>query len=89
MKGADDALGRAGTCVGRAVRVARHGAGHLLPGGAAEVSRPRQLDRRTSAVIAGRTLPPSRQHLAYIALEAAKVPLLAALGATLIAAALP
>jgi|SRR5829696_7255976 len=52
------------------------------------VLRPR-LDRRALAVVAGRTPAPSRQHLAYIALEAAKVPLLVALGATLIAAALP
>lgn len=52
------------------------------------VLRPR-LDRRAVALVAGRTPPPSRQHLAYIALEAAKVPLLVALGATLIAAALP
>jgi hypothetical protein len=52
------------------------------------VLRPR-LDRRASAVIAGQTPPPSRQHLAYIALEGVKVPLLFALGATLIAAALP
>jgi hypothetical protein len=52
------------------------------------VLRPR-LDRRAAAIVAGRTPPPSRQHLAYIALEAAKVPLLVALGAALIAAALP
>jgi len=52
------------------------------------VLRPR-LDRRAVALVAGRTPPPSRQHLAYIALEAAKVPLLVALGATLIAGALP
>ena len=52
------------------------------------VLRPR-LDRRALALIAGRTPPPSRQHLAYIALEAAKIPLLAVLGATLIAAAVP
>lgn len=52
------------------------------------VLRPR-LDRRAVAVVDGRTPPPSRQHLAYIALEAAKVPLLVALGATLIAGALP
>ena len=52
------------------------------------VLRPR-LDRRALALIAGRTPAPSRQHLAYIALEAAKVPLLAVLGATLIAAAVP
>ncbi len=52
------------------------------------ILRPR-LDRRAVALVAGRTPPPSRQHLAYIALEAAKVPLLVALGATLIAGALP
>lgn len=52
------------------------------------VLRPR-LDHRAAAVVAGRTPPPSRQHLAYIALEAAKVPLLAVLGATPTAAALP
>ena len=50
--------------------------------------RPR-LDRRASAVIAGRTPAPSRLHLAYIALEAVKIPLLVVLGATLTAAALP
>jgi hypothetical protein len=52
------------------------------------VLRPR-LDRRAVAVIAGQTPSPSRHHLAYIALEAAKIPLLVALGATLIAAVLP
>jgi hypothetical protein len=52
------------------------------------VLRPR-LDRRAAAIVAGRTPPPSRQHLAYIALEAAKIPLLVVLGAALIAAALP
>jgi hypothetical protein len=53
------------------------------------VLRPR-LDRRAMAVIAGGAPPsPSRQHLVYVALEAAKVPLLVALGAVLIAAALP
>jgi hypothetical protein len=52
------------------------------------VLRPR-LDRRTATILTGRTPPPSRHHLAYIALEAAKVPLLIALGTTLIAAALP
>jgi hypothetical protein len=48
-----------------------------------------RLDRRAAVVVAGRTPPPSRDHLAYIALEAAKVPVLIALGAILIAAALP
>lgn len=52
------------------------------------VLRPR-LDRRAAGIVAGRTPPPSRQHLAYIALEAAKIPLLVVLGAALIAAALP
>ncbi|HST64021.1 MAG TPA: hypothetical protein VLM05_02435 [Mycobacteriales bacterium] len=52
------------------------------------VLRPR-LNRRTSVVIAGRTPAPSRLHLVYIALEAVKIPLLVALGAVLIAAALP
>jgi hypothetical protein len=45
------------------------------------VLRPR-LDRRTLAVIAGRTLPASRHHLFYIALEVIKVVLLALIGAT-------
>jgi hypothetical protein len=49
------------------------------------VLRPR-LDRRTLAVIAGRTPPASRQHLIYIALEAAKVVLLAVIGATAVGA---
>ena len=52
------------------------------------VLRPR-LDRRASAVIAGLTPAPSRQHLSYIALEGLKVLLLLVLGASLIAAALP
>jgi hypothetical protein len=52
------------------------------------VLRPR-LDRRTATIIASRTPPPSRDHLAYIALEAAKVPLLVALGTTVISAAVP
>jgi hypothetical protein len=60
----------------------------LLLGVQVGVLRPR-LDRRAAALIAGRTPPPSRHHLAYIALEAAKVPLLVVLGATLTAAALP
>ncbi|HEY6746265.1 MAG TPA: hypothetical protein VI357_11175 [Mycobacteriales bacterium] len=46
------------------------------------------LDRRAAAIVAGRTPPRSRLHLAYIALEAAKIPLLVALGATQIAAAM-
>ncbi len=52
------------------------------------VLRP-QLDRRAATIVTGRMPPPSRMHLIYIALEAAKAPLLIALGATLIAAALP
>ena len=52
------------------------------------VLRP-QLDRRAATIVTGRMLPPSRLHLIYIALEGAKVPLLIALGATLIAAARP
>ena len=47
------------------------------------------LDRRAAALVAGRTPPPSKLHLAYIALEAAKVPVLIALGWVLIATALP
>lgn len=50
--------------------------------------RPR-LDRRAVAVIAGRTPPPSRQHLAYIALDVTKIAVLVALGATLISDVLP
>jgi hypothetical protein len=44
----------------------------------------RSLDRRVSLIVAGQTPPPSRGHLAYIALELVKVVLLAALGATLV-----
>jgi hypothetical protein len=44
--------------------------------------RPR-LDRRTVAIIAGCTPPPSRQHLAYIALEVLKVLALPVLGVVL------
>lgn len=44
------------------------------------------LDRRTVAFIAGRTLPASRQHLFYIALEVIKVVLLALIGATAVTA---
>ena len=44
----------------------------------------RRLDRRVSLIVAGQTPPPSRGHLAYIALELVKVVLLAALGATLV-----
>ncbi len=44
--------------------------------------RPR-LDRRASAILAGQTPPPSRQHLTYIALEVAKVLALLALGVSL------
>jgi hypothetical protein len=43
------------------------------------VLRPR-LDRRTAALIAGQTLPASRHHVAYIALEGAKVIVLVGLG---------
>jgi hypothetical protein len=60
----------------------------LLLGVQVGVLRPR-LDRRAAALIAGRTPPPSRHHLAYIALETAKVPLLVVLAATLIASAVP
>lgn len=60
----------------------------LIIGVQVGVLRPR-LDRRTATIVAGRTPSPSRHHLAYIALEAAKVPVLVALGTTLIAAALP
>ena len=44
----------------------------------------RSLDRRASLIVAGQKSPPSREHLAYIALELVKVVLLAALGATLV-----
>ena len=43
------------------------------------VLRPR-LNRRTSLILAGANLPRSRQHLAYVALEGAKVVLLPVLG---------
>jgi hypothetical protein len=46
------------------------------------ILRPR-LDSRAQQIIAGRTPVPSKQHLAYIALEATKVPLLVLLGAVL------
>jgi len=57
------------------------GAVWALLGAQIGVLRPR-LDRRTLAVIAGRTPPASRQHLVYIALEVTKVVLLAVIGAT-------
>jgi hypothetical protein len=50
--------------------------------------RPR-LDRRAERIVAGETPPPSRQHLAYIALEGAKVLALAALGAVIAVSLLP
>ena len=46
--------------------------------------RPR-LDRRAGQIITGQTPPPSRLHLAYIALEILKVAALIALGTLLIA----
>ena len=46
--------------------------------------RPR-LDRRAGQIITGHTPPPSRLHLAYIALEILKVAALVALGTLLIA----
>ena len=42
------------------------------------------LDRRAVLVIGGATPPPSRVHLAYVALEAVKVAGLATLGTTLV-----
>lgn len=50
--------------------------------------RPR-LDRRAVLIVAGADIPPSRQHLAYIALEGVKIVLLLALGGALLTAALP
>jgi hypothetical protein len=44
--------------------------------------RPR-LDRRTVAIIDGRTPPPSHQHLTYVALEVLKVLALPVLGVVL------
>ncbi|MEU6175380.1 hypothetical protein ABZ832_26175 [Streptantibioticus parmotrematis] len=44
------------------------------------------LNRRSDRVLAGEELPRSRGHLAYIALEAAKVVVLVALGACALAA---
>lgn len=52
--------------------------------GQVAVLRPR-LDRRTRQILAGQTPPRSHLHLAYITLEAAKVVLLAVLGALLVA----
>ena len=49
----------------------------------------RSLDRRVSPIVAGQTPRPSREHLAYIALELVKVVLLAALGTTLVSGELP
>jgi len=49
----------------------------------------RSLDRRVSLIVAGQTPRPSREHLAYIALELVKVVLLAALGTTLVSGELP
>jgi hypothetical protein len=42
------------------------------------------LDRRAKRLLAGETLPRSPLHLAYIALETAKVGVLAALGCLLV-----
>ena len=50
--------------------------------------RPR-LDRRAVAILAGATPPASRQHLAYIALEGAKVLTLPVLGVVLATSFLP
>lgn len=65
------------------------GAGWLLVAGLAVllavqvlVLRPR-LDRRAVQLVAGRTPPPSRQHLVYIALEVVKVVTLPGLGVVL------
>jgi hypothetical protein len=46
------------------------------------------LDRRALRIIAGDDVAPSRQHLAYIGLEGAKVLVLCGLGASLVSAAL-
>lgn len=50
--------------------------------------RPR-LDRRARQILAGQIPPPSRLHLAYIALEGTKVLALPGLGVVLTAAVLP
>jgi hypothetical protein len=50
----------------------------------AAVLRPR-LDQRARRVVAGEKLPRSRLHLAYVALEAAKVVLLHVVGVALVA----
>lgn len=42
------------------------------------------LDRRATAILAGRTPPPSRKHLAYIVLEGVKVFALPVLGVVLV-----
>lgn len=52
------------------------------------VLRP-QLDRRARVIIGGGTPPASRRHLAYVALEVVKIPLLVVLGASLATAVLP
>ena len=52
------------------------------------VLRPR-LDRRARQILAGHTPSPSRQHLAYIVLEGAKVLALPALGAVVAVSVLP
>ncbi|GAA3245973.1 hypothetical protein MTQ10_12115 [Streptomyces sp. XM83C] len=44
------------------------------------------LNRRSDRVLAGEDLPRSRSHLVYVALEAAKVALLLALGVSVLAA---
>lgn len=49
----------------------------------------RRLGRRSDRVLAGEELPRSRGHLAYVALELAKVALLIALGVALLGAVRP
>ena len=50
--------------------------------------RPR-LDRRALQILAGRSVPPSRQHLAYVALEGAKAIALPALGVVIARSVIP
>lgn len=50
--------------------------------------RPR-LDRRTVQILTGHTPPPSRQHLAYVALDGVKVLTLPVLGVLLATSMLP
>jgi len=60
----------------------------LLLAGQVLLLRP-PLDRRAAEVVAGRTPPPSRLHLAYIVLEGVKVLALPVLGSVVAVSLLP